>query len=245
MMLSASAQAFAGVLYSTGFEPPTYTTGALAGQDGWTGTLGTVETATVFGATQAVGYDATGAPFLSQLFNSHAVPGGQGSLVEVTDEFLVSAADRNVNWENLTLFGNASFVAEFVIIDGIVGLVSLGNLLGTMPVTVGAWHDYELDVNFATDMVAGYVDGNLIGAGSFGAANTALTVVDLGINNTNGLSTSQAFVDNLSITAVTAVPEPSAVVLWAVGLSVLCLSARIRVIRGLLYESGGHARDDT
>jgi hypothetical protein len=34
-LLLAGSSAQAGTLYATGFEPPTFTTGVLAGQDGW------------------------------------------------------------------------------------------------------------------------------------------------------------------------------------------------------------------
>ncbi|HUK07188.1 MAG TPA: PEP-CTERM sorting domain-containing protein [Stellaceae bacterium] len=72
-----------------------------------------------------------------------------------------------------------------------------------------------MDINFATDTEAGYVDGTLIGTASFNPANTALIDVDFGINNTNGAAVSQAYFDNLSVS----VPEPSSLVLLFSGLA--------------------------
>jgi hypothetical protein len=82
--LSAVATgAQAATIFSTGFEPPDFTTGPLAGQQGWSaigGAGGTVETGTVFAGVQAVGFDTTGVS--TETFNRVGVPtAGQGSLV--------------------------------------------------------------------------------------------------------------------------------------------------------------------
>ena len=89
LALSAAATgAQAATIFSTGFEPPDYMTGPLTGQQTWSGGGGTVETGTVFAGVQAVGYDATGVS--GQTINGIGVPtAGQGSLVQVSDEFFV------------------------------------------------------------------------------------------------------------------------------------------------------------
>ncbi|HUK07187.1 MAG TPA: hypothetical protein VLX09_04890 [Stellaceae bacterium] len=115
--LGASEQALAGVVYSTGFEPPTYTTGALAGQDGWfagSGTdIGMVETTTVLAGMQAVEFDATGVS--GQHFDGHAVP-SSGTYMQVTDEFFESSTPHpNVAWDAIALFGDASVLGQLIV----------------------------------------------------------------------------------------------------------------------------------
>jgi hypothetical protein len=112
MTLSVGATgAQAATIFSTGFEPPDYTTGALAGQQGWFGSGGTVETGTVFAGVQAVGYDTTGVS--TQVVNAVGVPtAGQGSLVQVSDEFFVAAVNGFANWDALAVIGNAGFVGQ-------------------------------------------------------------------------------------------------------------------------------------
>ena len=58
-LLFAGSSAQAGVIYATGFEPPTFTTGLIAGQDGWSeypspSAAAQVESAFVYAGSQAV-----------------------------------------------------------------------------------------------------------------------------------------------------------------------------------------------
>ncbi len=214
--------ASANVVYATGFEPPSYTTGALAGQGGWSGAPGIVETATVFAGTQAVGFDATGVS--GQAYNGTPVPSiGQGSVERVTEEFFVSASDSS--WEVLGVFGDAGFLGQLVVNNDHVKLGLASTAVGSVAVTDGAWHSYTMDFNFLTDVQTAYVDGTLIGSGPFATPGTLLTGIVMGINFANGTATSQAYADDLSID----VPEPSSLVLLGSGLAalgVLTLAAR-------------------
>ena len=63
----------AATVYSTGFESPTYTAGAVAGQDGWSQDIGatssiTVQSATVKTGTQAVQFNPTGQPNFTRVY---------------------------------------------------------------------------------------------------------------------------------------------------------------------------------
>lgn len=221
MMLGASEQASAGVVLSTGFESPTYTTGALAGQAGWSGSGGAVETSTVFAGTQAVAYDATGVS--GQHINYLAVPSsGQGSLVQVAVEFYFSASSINVTWEALALFGENGFLAQLPILNGTAELGVANGTVGGVAVSPGAWHNYTMDLNFATGTESAFVDGSLIGSGAFANSATSLTRVGFGINSAGGLATSQGYADNLAIAAV---PEPSSLALLGSALVALALLA--------------------
>jgi hypothetical protein len=209
--LSAVATgAQAATIFSTGFEPPDFTTGPLAGQQGWTGVGGTVETGTVFAGVQAVGFDTTG---VSTQRNAVSVPtAGQGSLVQVSDEFFISAVNGSAVWDPLLIDGNAGFVGQLEIIDGVAVLGLADSSVGSVPVSIGAWHNYTMDFNFATGIQSAFVDGVLIGTGPLATASTDVDALGMGINEASG-STAQGFADNLSLTSV---PEPST---WAMMLA--------------------------
>jgi PEP-CTERM motif len=209
MTLSAVATgAQAATIFSTGFEPPDFTTGPLAGQQGWTGVGGTVETGTVFAGVQAVGFDTTG--LSTQQLNGLGVPtAGQGSLVQVSDEFFVSAVNGSADWDVLSASGNAGFIGQLEVTNGIASLGLTDSSVGAVPVSIGAWNNYTMDFNFATGIQSAFVDGALIGTGPLATASTNVELIDIGINSASG-STAQGFADNLSLTSP--VPEPST---WA------------------------------
>ena len=209
MTLSAVATgAQAATIFSTGFEPPDFTTGPLAGQQGWTGSGGTVETGTVFAGVQAVGFDTTGVS--TQQLDAVDVPtAGQGSLVQVSDEFFVGAVNGFAVWAPLAAFGNAGFLGALEIDNGVATLGLADSSVGAVPVSIGAWNNYTMDFNFATGIQSAFVDGALIGTGPIATASTDVEQIFIGIDAASG-STAQGFADNVSLTS--SVPEPST---WA------------------------------
>ena len=227
MMMLGAREASATVIYSTGFESATYTTGTLKGQNGWYGTdlTGTVEDTTVFAGSQAVEYDASNATNLGgQNINYQDVSAsGQGSSVQVTDEFYYSSADSSVIWQALATFGTGGFLGSLVVYNGDAYLNSTVPGSPSVAVTAGAWHTYAMDFNFATGMQSAFVDGTQIGTDAAFSSSTALTRVGIGINAViYGTSpTSQGYVDNLSITSAT--PLPASLPLLASGLGFLGL----------------------
>jgi hypothetical protein len=204
--LATGAQA--ATIFSTGFEPPDFTTGPLAGQQGWigVGAGGAVETGTVFAGVQAVGFDTTGGVDTDAL-NEVGVPtAGQGSLVQVSDEFFVGAVNGTAGWDALAVSGNAGFLGQLAIKDGIARLGLADSSVGAIPVSIGAWNNYRLDFNFATGIQAAFVDGVLLGTGPLATASTDVEKIFIGLNSAIG-STAQGFADDLSVTS--SVPEPS------------------------------------
>jgi hypothetical protein len=169
----------------------------------------------VFAGTQAVEYNDTG--LTGPNLNLLALPyTGRAPVVQVTDEFFVSALAGNVAWEVLGLSGNAGFIGQLAVLDGNVSLGLANSSTGSVPVSIGAWNSYTMDVNFATGMESAYVDGVLIGTGAIASASTALSGLSIGINNSGSTANSQGFIDDLSVSAV---PEPST---WAMMILGFC-----------------------
>lgn len=223
--LAFPCMASASSVYATGFEPPGYTTGALAGQGGWSDGPGTVETSTVFAGTQAVGFDATG--LTGQSINIQFLPSsGQAPIERVTDEFFVTASDPNIYWEILAVDGDAGFLGQLVVNNGSAYLGLADSTVGSVPITIGAWNSYTMDFDFLKDRQTAYVNGTVIGSGPFASPSTLLADVGIGINVTYG-STSQAYADDLSINPIETffdAPEPSS--LLVLGLGVVALGLR-------------------
>ena len=198
------------VLYSSGFESPTYVPGTLAGQDGWSafrGGCGSVETSTVFFGTQADGCNAAGAS--GQQLDVHAIPSsGQTSLERVTGNFYANGCDPNVPWDVFGALGNAGFVGQLVEYDC---KATIGGSTSA-PITPNAWNNYDMTINFATDTETAYVDGALIGTISLGSSSTELTDIFTGINTTFGTPAGQSYIDDLTVESV-GVPEPSSLLL--------------------------------
>jgi hypothetical protein len=130
--------------------------------------------------------------------------------VEVIDEFFVGAVNGDAGWKPIGLSGiDGVFLAEISIQNGIAQFGFGEGFVGAVPVSIGAWNNYSIDVNFATGTVSGFVDGVLIATGAIATGATDVGFVSFGVNNASG-STAQGFADNLSLTS--GVPEPST---WA------------------------------
>ena len=221
--LLSLAPALATVIFSTGFEPPTYTTGQLAGQNGWSmSTVPVVENTTVFAGSQAVAANSSGGG--SQVVEQPLSYNATGQTVVASVEFMEGSGSQPEEWVPLYAAGSSGTIAFLTIQSGNATPDS-GFLPGSVPVNVGQWYDYELVLNFATQTFSGYVDSTLIGSGSFDTSETTLQDVDLGFGGLPGMNTATGYWDNLSITAV---PEPSAFFLCLGALPGLALLSRKR-----------------
>jgi hypothetical protein len=227
------APALRADIFSTGFEPPTYTTGQLAGQDGRTGsTTAVVENTTVFAGSQAVAYDSTGVA--TQDLATHALTynsvGNPYQTVVFDVEFMEGATGTSPDWDALAAVGNAGFIAQLTVANGDAsfGPDVLGITTGSVPITAGVWNDYQLVLNFQTDTATAYVDSTFIGVGAFATPSTSLSNLDLGINSlTGGVDTATGYFDNLTVTT----PEPSALILLLTTLLAVTFVARKRMVR--------------
>ncbi len=217
VLVAATSALHATTLYSTGFESPEFTTGALDGQNGFSndpGQVGQVESSVVYSGTQAVTFSAQG----SSLQNTTHVdtpftasPGDEIVTVQIAAMF---SGDSTTLFEVLGLNSSAGFLTQLVYRNGVAYFASsLGNLY--LPVALDTWNTYSIQVDYATQMASGYVNGNLIGTRAFYTPSTDLTDVGIGVNIDSGTST--GYFDDLSVSS-SPVPEPSSFILLGSGL---------------------------
>jgi len=216
MFVSAlsAAPALAGNIYSTGFEPTTYSTGTLSGQNGWTGsTAPVVENSTVYAGSQAVGFDSTGLSGQSLAYQSLSY-NATGQTVTFSTEFMEGSSGTQPFWDVLAVNGNNGFLDQLIVANGNATLGLASTNVGSVAITAGQWNEFQLVFNFSTQTVSAYVGSTLIGSGAFANSATSLSLLDFGINNSNGLETATGYWDNMSVTA----PEPGSLLLLATGL---------------------------
>jgi hypothetical protein len=225
LSFAALSPGHAGVIYSTGFESPDYTTGALAGQDGWDFGTGIVETQNVFAGNQAVGYDSTG--LNGQRVDQRGQPFAPAGPVALTDEILVSVADPNVQWEALTVYGNTGFLAQVTVANGMANFGTVSTIAQT-PFAFGVWNQVSMTLDFATQTATAYLNGSEFGSAAFATASSSFSGFGIGINFANGGATSQSYFDNLSVVEGTAAPELSTWAMVVVGFAGICLATAQR-----------------
>ncbi len=221
-VLSAMTPLAADTLYTSGFESPAYTLGALSGQDGWfefSSNAATVETATVFAGSQAVDYNAAGATGQDGAFHplSYSSVGNASNLVELDMEFQQSVAGTSSTWDVFVADGSSGFLGQLLVLpDGDVTLGLASSTVGSVPIARGAWNDFQYFFDFSNQTMTAYVNSELIGSGAFANPSTDLTSVGFGVNSLPG--TDSAFYDNLTVTSAAATPEPGSAALVLAGI---------------------------
>lgn len=218
----------AGTILATGFESsdvPSYSTGQLSGNNGWTGTTAAaIENSIVFSGSQAVSLDTTGLTVQSLVghnltYDSATDP---SQIVVFDIEFMESTSGGRSNWDPLNVGANGQVIAQIVVqTNGDAVLGALGGSIGSIFVSRGTWNDFRLVLNFQTDTVTAYVNSQLLGSGTFANPTTVLGRVNIGLNGApNG---DMGYFDQLSVTST---PEPGYAALVAAGLAFIAVRAR-------------------
>jgi hypothetical protein len=213
-LLAGSGAARAGILYQTGFEAPTYTTGELLGQDGWsTAVPGTaqVQTTTVLSGTQALEVDLTSATFPAHPLNydSSADPGAVVRL-QVSLMLQGTLADQV---EGIAVYGDEGFIAQLYVAGSSFTLGGASSHSGDTPAAAGVWYSLEMDLDFQNQTATAYVDGQLLATVDMATPTTSLEFFEFGGFGRPSASET-AFYDDFSATVA---PEPSSLALIAVG----------------------------
>ena len=225
-----SGAAQAGLPYSTGFEPPTFSSGPIAGQDGWNtfsasgqGALAAVTTAAALSGTQSLGVSATAAAQTGGFYDFGAT-GGATTLV-MSGDIMVDSAGSNAEYQFATLGpGLFPFASGIDWATGTIIAITAGfPVIGTFSSNV--WHHVEIDSNLATQTFDVRLDGATLASGlafcgdNSGCAGGPVTTLENAFFDTFGGQTAGAgYLDNFSLSAA---PEPAA---WALMLAGFALA---------------------
>jgi hypothetical protein len=224
----AVQDARADVIFATGFEPPAYSLGQLAGQDGWTGSsIPVVQSSIVQSGTQAAAFDAslaTGGQHLVSHSLSYDSSSSPLKTVTIQEDFYMTSAGTRSYWDVISTSGNGGFIGQLLIFPGNVAKLGLASsTVGDAPVSLDHWNTFDLVLNYQDQVQSAYLNGQFIGSGSFANTNTTLNNFSFGINVDPG--TDQAYFDNI---AVSAVPEPSSLTMAMASGLVMVGCSRLR-----------------
>jgi hypothetical protein len=229
---------------TTGFEPPAYTVGALAGQNGWLvfgpGAVA-VENFQVFAGTQAVFVDG-GSSATSQ--SGPYFQTTTGAVVDLSAEIYLASSSTETGWQFAStgtgLFGYAGGIDIYPTANPLVSNIeAITGSDGGFPV-VGTfarnqWNSVNIDLNYTTQTYSIVFNGTTLASDISFCGNNSGPCNGAAVSNVNadeffdtfaGVSGSDdsGFIDNFSATSV--VPEPSFYAPLALGLIGLAASRR-------------------
>lgn len=233
MLIIEPTTAFATVLYSTSYEAPDYSVGALSGQGGWVNSFDIDPRVTSdFARTgsqslevrQADGENPYGLTFRAGPYSTSA------RFVSVEHSIYLGGTDGwnppSTFLSPMALIGENGFVSQLAVRDG--NRVEFGG--GVASIETDRWIALKLVLDFQAQTSDAFVDGAYVGSEAFGSLATGLVQVEMFhiFDNTNfdkpGPSNS-FFVDDLVISAV---PEPGTALLVGLGLAALAGTGRRR-----------------
>lgn len=212
---SAPTLGFAEDLFSTSYEEPTYSVGALDGQGGWVaphfGVAGVTSKLSRSGS-QAVEFDE---------INEHAQQSGpfpttQPRVVVKQAVYIDGPDDEELLQEGFFVTPHAiggvapdnDFIGQISVING-KGNLGLGATLGSgdgrkgfVPIEAGRWFILKHVLDFANQTREAFVDGEFIASAPFANPGTDLSRVEMVVLN---IPNHRVYFDDLSITAV---PDP-------------------------------------
>lgn len=230
-----STSAFPATVYQTGFEAPTFTTGALSGQDNWSGagfgatTL--VETAVVHNGSQAVIITPGAGNNIFGAQHSDPASLSSNSILTLSDYANFSSAGTPTYWTPLGSFYSAGGdILLNVDTSGQIVLSINGNNTATgVHVSTGTWTQLGLAINYSTETVTGYDNGVAVGpAVAFNDTSDLNLTTFVFYSQPNPAASPQvAYFDDLSI-STSAAPEPASMVTALAGLAALGLLRRFR-----------------
>lgn len=231
--LSLAVSAHAGTLYATGFENPPFTTGNLAGQDGWSvfgSATPMVENTLVKSGLQAVSLDGSGigqsGPFHTDF--------STGPLISLSVDIYIASSSTQSEWQFGGLGpGLSPFLGGIdVYSNGQIAAITSGfPTIGTL--TYDAWNNFSLLFNLNTQTYSIFENGaplaaNLGLCGDNGAcAGAHVSSFGAGFFDTFGSGNDKGYIDNYSAS----VPEPSALMLLGSGFAGLAGMIRRKLHR--------------
>jgi hypothetical protein len=206
VVLAKTAQASI-ILYETGFESPTFATGPITGQDGWSAG-GTIQTSVVSSGNQAlrVANEVSITPVASYAINVDTV---------LRFEFDFQRASGLAAQAGIAVIGDTGFIGQFATAFDPGTVSGLGNTNSNTPLQPfvnDVFHRIVYELNFASGMMEGFIDG--VSSGSL-AINNPVSPTEVTLVRFYSGTSSEIFVDNLRISAV---PAPAPFALLGMGL---------------------------
>ena len=226
------------VLYSTSFENPPFTTGAIAGQDGWSvfgPGISTVENSFARTGSQAVFVDG-GTPSQSGPFHGDT---SSGPLIDLSADIAIFTSSTQSEWQFAALGpGLAGFLGGIDVLpdNSIIAITSGFTPLGVFPraaaFNLTAWHHIDLLFNMTAQTYSIKLDGSTLASnvafcGDNGpCAGAPVPTYGVGFFDSFGQSTfggipgtnDSGYMDNFQVAVV---PEPASVLGVIAGLAVL------------------------
>ena len=247
-LIFTSTAAFGGQIFSTGFEAPTYTIGAINGQNGWqlynpAFSLDNVESTLVDSGSQAAWIIPTSAG-QSGMYHTDTASGSP--LIDLNADLYIASSSTESSWQFAGLgSGLFPFIGGIDLDTNGSGsatdtIYAISNVGGSFPAvgsfSLNTWHDVDLLFNFGTQTYSVALDGTTLASGlAFCNDNahcttpgtisegTFLSFFDVIAGaNANDLGA----IDNLSLTSVA--PEPASYVLTGIALLAVALLRRRR-----------------
>ncbi len=231
-LIFAAPLLFAANIYSTGFEPPTYATGSLIGQNGWQSTYGptaaSVETNTVHSGTQAVQFFANTNTVLGQTDLGHFDSfDATNDIVTVNTSFRISSSTSESVWEIGASQSDNSYDGGLVLYPG-GSIYVFGSGFLTTTFADNTWYTLSLVFNFQSEAYNVLLNGSTIATNAtmLNTGNTFLTPLYTSLGSAT--ANDSMYLDDISI-QTTGVPEPRFVFAGGLVMLALVLAARVRL----------------
>jgi hypothetical protein len=234
LMAAIPETALATVLYSTGFEPPTYSAGALPGQDGWSQDIGPagivdVQTGTVFAGSQAAAFHSQpGLPIFTRVGHFAPYDTSLGdSIVELEMRAFFSSSGDPSLWRPFAAFSGTEAIGGIdVRTDGQVSVFSATYFDTGVFLSRDTWYELGLSFDFGTRTLSASLDGVPVASGLGFAGSVVdpqfaaftVEVIESGSDT--------MFFDDVTVSTVSPVPSPSTLWLMLAGGAVLIRSRR-------------------
>jgi len=217
--------------YSTGFESPAYTTGPLAGQNGWLefgSTIATVENFFAYAGSQAVFVNGGNAGGQSGPYYADPTP-DVGPLIDLSAELYIASSSTESEWQFaatgpglLGYIGGINLIPDTGTADSIQLITPTDPIIGTT-FALNTWNNVNLLFNMATQKYTLSLNGSVLESGlAFCGSNGPCTGANVPTYGDSFFDTfggaannDAAYMDNFSVADVSGVPEPGSIFLLA------------------------------
>lgn len=203
-LVQFSAGAGATTAYATGFEPPAFGLGNLAGQDAWSGD-GTIQSTVVQSGTQAMRLNAAGSTIRGNSRPLNFPIAGQ--VIRFAADIMRSGTQDEQ--AGLSISGDTGFIAQIAYVPG--GNYILGNTNSNTPPVAfpnGVWHRVQVTLDSESQTMSATIDGVPLGTLPINTVPFPTSLTSTGIYSFgSGAGSQDIYLDNLEITTV---PPPGA-----------------------------------